>query len=299
MPTPSEMMSRSSTTSDDARFEKIRRTAIVALFSDDVLYEKLVLKGGNALNLVHRIGLRSSVDIDVSMEGDFEDLDEARARVFRALERTFREEGFRVFDQKLEPRPRKPSEDPRWGGYELRFKVVALDRAEAFADDPDTLRRRAETVAPGSKRNFKVDFSKHEHCQGKIEVELDEYSIFVYSLEMIALEKIRALCQQMEPYTRTKRLPGRARPRDFYDLVVIQREHGLDLASPENRALARDIFDAKDVPFSLLESLETQRDFHRTGWEDVALSVSEPLEPFDVYFDAVIAMVELLYKPLG
>ena len=35
------------------RLQKIKRLAIVAMFSDDDLLERLVLKGGNALDLVH------------------------------------------------------------------------------------------------------------------------------------------------------------------------------------------------------------------------------------------------------
>lgn len=284
---------------EDTRLEKIRRTAIVALFSDDVLYEKLVLKGGNALNLVHRIGFRSSVDIDVSIEDDFEDLDEARTRLFSALERTFEEEGLRVFDQKLEPRPRRGSEDPRWGGYELQFKVIALELADSLGDSPEAMRRQAEVIAPGQKRNFKIDFSKHEHCDGKVEFELDDFSIFVYSLEMIALEKVRAICQQMDAYTQTKKLGGRPRPRDFYDLVAIHRQHRLDFGNEENLALARSIFEAKDVPLELVARIREQRDFHRTGWDSVALTAGELLGDFDTYFDAVVELVEPLYSPLG
>lgn len=292
-------MSPPKPSAEDTRLEKIRRMAIVALFSDDVLYEKLVLKGGNALNLVHRIGFRSSVDIDVSMEDDFDDLDEARTRLFSALERTFEEEGLRVFDQKLEPRPRRGSEDPRWGGYELQFKVIALELADAFGDSPEAMRREAEVIAPDQKRNFKIDFSKYEHCAGKVEVELDDFSIFVYSLEMIALEKVRAICQQMDAYTQTKRLAGRPRPRDFYDLVAIHRQHGLDFRNEENLALAQSIFEAKDVPLELVARIREQRDFHRTGWDSVALTAGEPVGDFDTYFDAVIELVEPLYSPLG
>ena len=36
-------------------FAEIRRVTITALFSDHVLYERLVLKGGNALSLVYGI----------------------------------------------------------------------------------------------------------------------------------------------------------------------------------------------------------------------------------------------------
>ncbi len=37
----------------------IRRLVIVALFSDDELMEKLVLKGGNALDVIYNIGTLS------------------------------------------------------------------------------------------------------------------------------------------------------------------------------------------------------------------------------------------------
>ena len=57
--------------------EKIRTTVIVAVCSDDYLLDRLVLKGGNALTLLHGIGFRTSLDIDFSMENDFEDLEKA------------------------------------------------------------------------------------------------------------------------------------------------------------------------------------------------------------------------------
>jgi predicted nucleotidyltransferase component of viral defense system len=48
-------------------FEDIRKLTITALFSDEVLFEQLVLKGGNALSLVHGISPRDSLDLDFSM----------------------------------------------------------------------------------------------------------------------------------------------------------------------------------------------------------------------------------------
>jgi len=48
-------------------FEKIRRLTITALFSDDVLFEQLVLKGGNAMSLVLGISQRASLDLDFSL----------------------------------------------------------------------------------------------------------------------------------------------------------------------------------------------------------------------------------------
>ena len=92
-------------------FAQIRRITITALFSDDVLLERLVLKGGNALNLVYGLTLRTSLDLDFSMDSDFENVDEARGRLFRALKNRFDAVGYIVFDEQLEAKPRLDGED--------------------------------------------------------------------------------------------------------------------------------------------------------------------------------------------
>ncbi len=51
--------------------ERIKKLVVIAMFSDDELMERLVLKGGNALDLIHRISTRASLDLDFSMERDF------------------------------------------------------------------------------------------------------------------------------------------------------------------------------------------------------------------------------------
>src|SRR5258706_7054219 len=79
--------------SPEARFERIKRLVIVAMFSDDDLMERLVLKGGNALDLVFGVAARASVDVDFSMAGDFdEDLASVHHRLERALVATLRAE---------------------------------------------------------------------------------------------------------------------------------------------------------------------------------------------------------------
>ena len=47
-------------------FADVRRIVIIAMFADDTLFNQLVLKGGNALNLIYGIGDRSSLDVDLS-----------------------------------------------------------------------------------------------------------------------------------------------------------------------------------------------------------------------------------------
>jgi hypothetical protein len=53
--------------------------------TDDVLVERLVLNGGNALELAHRIGQRASLDLYFSIEGDFDDPNAIGERLHAAL----------------------------------------------------------------------------------------------------------------------------------------------------------------------------------------------------------------------
>ena len=55
--------------------EKIKLLTLKALMNDEKLMYGLVLKGGNALQLVYEITDRASMDIDFSQEGDFSELD--------------------------------------------------------------------------------------------------------------------------------------------------------------------------------------------------------------------------------
>ena len=77
---------------------EIRRLTIKALFADDFLLDQLVLKGGNALNLVHRIGNRSSLDIDLSLASDFADPESCKQRIINTLRARFEAEGLHFFD---------------------------------------------------------------------------------------------------------------------------------------------------------------------------------------------------------
>jgi predicted nucleotidyltransferase component of viral defense system len=278
-------------------FEEIRRVTIVALFSDDVLMEQLVLKGGNAISLVHKLGFRSSLDLDFSLTTDFENFDEARERIFRALKDRFDSAGLVVFDESFMPKPKlnAPDDRPWWGGYELRFKLIDKAKYEQFKDKHGKRQTDALTIGPGQERVFTVDFSKHEFTDGKMESELDDYLIYVYTLEMVVAEKLRAICQQMPEYS----LKGRRKPRarDFYDIHLVLTKTGIDLTTQANCELLTRIFEAKQVPRRLLEKLSEQREFHRSDWPAVVTSVGERLEEYDFYFDFVLRLAKEL-EPL-
>lgn len=273
-------------------FGEIRRLAITGVFSDDLLFEKVVLKGGNALSLAHHLSKRTSLDLDFSIEGDFDDIDEIRGRLRRALENRFSSVGLVVFDFKFEPKPRTVPEgqDPRWGGYMASFKVSKKQKYDELQGDLDALRRSSLVVGPAQQRVFTIDLSKYEYVAGKVQLELDDYAIYVYSPRMIAIEKLRAICQQMPDYP-LKRYPT-ARARDFYDIHLIAVTSGMDFRSPGNLELTRQIFAAKAVPLEFLGRIKDQREFHRPDWDSVKASSSEEVEDFDFYFDFVAKRVE-------
>jgi hypothetical protein len=245
----------------------------------------LVLKGGNALNLVHRIGARTSLDVDFSIEGDFDDLAEVHARAKRALEGRFESEGYVVFDTGLERRPPEET-DSRWGGYRLTFKLIEKERYR----EADLARMQREAVLIGSaqERKFKIEISKHEYCRGKQEASVDDYTIYAYTPEMIAVEKVRAICQQMPEYG--KRRGGTARSRDFYDITMILTERKTTFDTPDNRSLFGPIFAAKEVSLRLVGEIPRHREFHRQDWVDVEQDiVKDRLQLFDFYYDFVCA----------
>jgi predicted nucleotidyltransferase component of viral defense system len=273
-------------------FRAVRETIIVSLFSDDTLFEKLVLKGGNALNIVHRLGKRTSMDVDFSIPDDFEDLADIEARIFRALNQRFGDQGLSVFDEKFETKPEGRDPRQRWGGYSIEFKLIETKLYEEGKADLDRLRRTAQVVGDGQRRRLRIEISKHEFCDAKEAAELDSYTIFVYSPEMIAIEKLRAICQQMPTY---KARPHKtARARDFYDIRVVVTEKSVDLATDEHKALMHAIFKAKEVPLELLEQIGDHREFHRLDWPAVVASVGEKVKDFDYYFEFVLDQVARL-----
>jgi predicted nucleotidyltransferase component of viral defense system len=250
--------------------------------------DKLVLKGGNAINLIYGYGSRSSLDIDCSIDGDFKDPDETAHLLLRVLEAKFRERDHEVFDFIFRRKPSEPRSDAnaRWGGYAAEFKIIERAHLERTKGGIEEMRRTALEVGPSHQRTFRIDFSKYEFCEQKRQEELEDYAIFVYSPEMLSLEKLRAICQQMEEYPMQRNRTPRA--RDFYDIYVVLTEGNVDWARKECLELAQNIFAAKDAPLRLIELIPKYRDFHQQDWPSVENSVSEKLQDFNFYVDFVI-----------
>ena len=103
--------------------EKIKQLALISMVSDDGLMEKFVLKGGNALNLIYKITSRASIDLDFSIDKDFnsEHLDVVRQKIEKSLKKVFSENGYEVFDVTLIPKPEVMDPTCRNGGVAISF----------------------------------------------------------------------------------------------------------------------------------------------------------------------------------
>ncbi len=274
--------------------EEIRRSVIVALAADDDLGEQLVLKGGNALGLVHKIGRRASLDVDYSIAADFRDVESVRSRIERALEREFLLRDLQVFDVRMSVRPElRGREDlrPRWGGWAVEFKLIHVQDWKRFADRPEKRSMAALSLDQGEKKAFQIDISKFEFVDAAEVVEFGGFELRVYSPAMIVFEKLRALCQQLPEYELVSH--SRPRPRDFVDIASVLEVRQSEVF--ENLELLAPVFQAKDVPVFWIARLseDEQKKFHETAWTQVVQQLPNA-DDFDHYFSQVVEFIARL-----
>jgi predicted nucleotidyltransferase component of viral defense system len=274
--------------------QHIKQLAIIALCSDDELMEMLVLKGGNAITLLYREHSRASIDIDFSIEEDFDksDLPKIRKKIETQLTTTLGEHGYIPFDIKFTEKPEvKPYGTKEfWGGYSVTFKLATKQAYEEHKDNIQNLRVRSLGIGQSEKRTFNIDISKYEFCRNKVQEEIDGYTVYVYTPEMLVTEKIRAICQQMEEYELCTKS---ARARDFFDIHLLMEKYAIDLMDKDNLELIKSIFQAKEVPLSLIGKIPEYRDFHKRDFASVEDTVPSGVElmEYDDYFDYVVEKV--------
>lgn len=287
---------------DLSKIEELKRLAIIAMFSDDNLMETLVLKGGNALDIVYKIAHRSSMDLDFSMENDFADPNISFNKIRKSLEQTFSENGYHIFDLTIIPRPKetKPDTPDFWGGYDINFKIIEESVFQSKYISLEDLRRNATVVGLRNIKTFQIQISKREYCNHKKEFELGGYTIFVYSPEMIIFEKLRSLCQQMKQY-QYRKSTATARARDFFDIfTVLNYFKDINITSNENIALLNNIFDSKKVPIELLKYIKDYKEFHRSDFSSLKDTIKPDvkLEEYDFYFEYVESLCKDLCKTI-
>ncbi len=273
------------------------------MVSNDHLMERLVLKGGNALDLIYHIASRSSIDLDFSICDDFtvDELKNLEGIIISSITITFNEAHFKAFDISFQERPRNRHDGMPdfWGGYRIEFKVIENERYERFKHDIGTLRRNALTIDEVHHRKIEIDISKFEYCGARRETEIDGYKMYVYPLEMILVEKLRAICQQMPDYTKYIGKTSTPRARDFFDIYTIGEHSPFDCATEDHKSLIKTIFEIKKVPLALLGKIQEYREFHRQDFPAVQQTAGGKVEKFEFYFDYVVKLCDRISHSLG
>ena len=286
------------------QIKAIKKLVVEAIFSDDTLMEQLVLKGGNAIDLVYGLSERASMDLDFSIPGRFEvgQMAEIETRLKKTLDKTFKREGFVIFDFNFSEKPRQmpPDLEDFWGGYKVEFKFITEEKyrrstkdTQVLVQDPQTLVRQAERIF-GAQTSpiIKIDISKYEFCEPKVPHDFEDYTIYVYTPAMLVFEKLRALCQQTDAYQKVIGTDiTKARARDFYDIYILMQTQGIDTQSEANQKLLKRIFDCKKARLSVDELLK-KKEIHAQDFESVRATLrpdaAQNLKDFDFYFSFVI-----------
>ena len=280
--------------------ESVKLQVIVAILADDVLCDRLVLKGGNLLSFGFQLSNRASKDIDVSIDGDFKSSDELGSRVKHCLAREFEKIQLEVFDFTFKEVPSYISEDIRtfWGGYKCEFKLISKAHVTVNQPQMDILRRKAVVLRTDGSTIFKIDFSRHEYCGDKQEFNVGGYTIFGYSPRLFVAEKLRAICQQMPEYAsvihRTRQSSSRA--RDFVDIHAIVEHYMLDFTDVGFHNIVLSVFQKKKVPMHLLGLIEKSKEHHAIDFQSVkdTVPLTFDLREFEFYFDYVCSKVNYL-----
>ncbi|MFZ4680834.1 MAG: nucleotidyl transferase AbiEii/AbiGii toxin family protein, partial [Flavobacterium sp.] len=269
--------------------EKIKKLTLRALMSNETLMYGLVLKGGNALQVVYDITERASLDIDFSIKGDFtkEEFKFLESNLYSILNSEFEKEGLHVFDVEFIEKPKQNSVEV-WKGYRILFKTIDIDKFNV--ENMQESRMKAYTIYDNSSTKFVVEISSYEYTESKKKVEVEGVILYVYTPEMIVFEKIRALCQSMPEYKSiipTARVKGRA--RDFYDIWNLCSNFEIDFTSHENKEMLSDIFKAKLVPLEFLDLIEKNKDLQKENWSSVEATIpTEKNMGFDFYYDFLL-----------
>ncbi len=107
-------------------------------------------------------------------------------------------------------------------------------------------------------------------------MEIDGYTIYVYTPEMIVYEKIRAICQQFPEYYANEGKFKKARPRDFYDIYSIMTFEGSNISfTTLSYDLLKTIFDKKHVPLELINLIPKYYDKFESSVSSLTETLNE------------------------
>jgi predicted nucleotidyltransferase component of viral defense system len=280
------------------KIDYVIETTLIAIYSKDVLSEKIYLKGGQALRIKEQLTNRFSADIDFSYPDKIENEDV----FFHLLENAIKEEFFQnnlcLFDFKATKRPKRKSDGAPdfWSGWAIEFKLIEEQKRNLEIEQ-----RRREALIPDGTASSKItiDISEYEYCNSVEKVTVKGVDINVYSRTLLLVEKIRAICQQHPKYPH--KAPDQ-RGRDYYD---IERLWSKVLQSGDPEAFLNDcakhiqpVFDAKEVDLDFLEKIFEKEfvDLQRLGWKAVKDTVAGDLQSFDYYNETLATLITDIKK---
>jgi hypothetical protein len=278
---------------EELKIEKIKNIIIKSIFSDDELMSELVIKGGTAIHLLEEFYSRASMDIDLSAKNKFLDIGDIKEKFQSNINKGLSEYNLRIIDFEFKESPRIISDELAgfWGGYSVEFKIINIESYNKYIGKTSNqeISKKSISLDKKNKKVFSIDISNFEYTDSKKIVEVEGYSVYIYTVEAIIFEKIRAICQQQLEYRNMiKSVRAEStRAKDFYDIYFLSNKFNVDYESKDNFELLEKIFEAKRVPLELISKIRENRSYYKTGFSSVRDTVKGKIEEFDFYFDFV------------
>lgn len=280
--------------------DHVIETLLLAIYSNKMLADKLILKGGQALRVKEKLINRFSADADFSTPQNIENTEIFFELLHTALSKEFHDQGYYVFSFKFTKRPKtlKTGAPDYWSGWGIEFKIIEANKRNLSKEKLD----REALIPDGAiSPRITLDVSEYEYCGSieKIKIGHSDVVATSYSRTLLILEKIRAICQQHPKYPHKN---SDQRARDYYDIERLWekslQQDDETFFIEELQAHVRSVFAAKDVNTNLLVAI-FEADFieiQRSGWAQVVDTVKGRLQNFDYYVETLRRIVAYLPK---
>lgn len=293
----------------DLKQEDIRDIVLTSIFGNDDLYDKLTLKGGNALAL-QGVNVRASQDLDFSISHGINLDQQTYEPIFEdSLSNGFNTKGYKVINFSFIPKPPKKrlnapekgsltdSSSIIWGGYHIKFGIIKYDLYnELVQKKANNIGAHAETIGK-NKKLIEIDISKDEYTKNREKKDLNGFTIYIYTPLMIVYEKVRASCQQLPQY----RINGqKERARDLFDIYELTSTNPSlleQVTSKNNIDILIRMFEIKLVKFKLLTKLDSYTEQLRSDYENNVIPQIKTAEKpsFDFLMDYSKRLFDQLY----
>ena len=278
------------------RAEEVIWKILMAVYSHDILSEKMYLKGGQALRFVHGLKSRLSRDSDFSFPDKIKKETVFFEYLSAGIKKEFLKARLYVIDFKFtrKPKIKKTGAPDFWSGWAIEFKLIAKKHLHL-----SKARQSAAAIIPEGflTNKIPIDISEMEYCGAFETIKIKSVKIKVYSKPLLVLEKLRAICQSHPDYQYRNTPSNRA--RDFYDIEQIYtkalNEDKLEVFFKELSKHIGKVFEAKRVPLSFIDFCLNNHEFLKSqeiGWEEVKATVKGLDQDFSYYVQTLKSIVK-------